>query len=70
MLSAGEKLKVVLNRKGMTITDLAEKTGQTKQNLTNKFKRNNFTEKDIQVLAAALDCTAELIITLDTGEKI
>ena len=55
-ISMGEKIKIVLKRRNMTTTELAEKIGTSRQNLTNKFKRNNFSEKEIAEIAAVLDC--------------
>lgn len=70
-LSMGEKIKVVLGRRNMTLGDLAEKTGQTRQNLSNKMSRDNFTEKELRKIADALGCTYYAGFTLnDTGEDI
>ena len=70
-LSMGEKIKVVLKRRNMTLGDLADKTGQSRQNLSNKISRDNFTEKDLQEIAAALNCTySASFIMNDTGEVV
>lgn len=70
-LTMGEKIKVVMKRRGMTLGQLAEATGQTRQNLSNKMGRDNFQEKDLQILAQALNCDYEAnLIMRDTGEKI
>ena len=70
-LSMSEKIKVVLGRRNMTLGDLAEKTGQTRQNLSNKMSRDNFTEKELRKIADALGCTYQASFTLiDTGEEI
>ena len=70
-LTMGEKIKIVLKRKGMTLGQLAELTGQTRQNLSNKMSRDNFQEKEIQAIAAALNCDYEAnLIMKDTGEKV
>lgn len=70
-LSMGEKIKVVIKRRNMTLSELAEKTGQSRQNLSNKLSRDNFTEKEIQAIAAALDCTYTSTLTMnDTGESV
>ena len=45
-LTMGEKIKVVMKRRGMTLGQLAEATGQTRQNLSNKMGRDNFQEKE------------------------
>lgn len=70
-LTAGEKIKVLLNRRGMTLTQLAEKTEQSRQNMSNKMARDNFSEKELQTIAAALNCTCRIEFDLnDTGETI
>ena len=70
-LSMGEKIKVVLGRRNMTLGELAEKTGQTRQNLSNKISRDNFTEKELHKIAEALGCSYFAGFTLnDTGENI
>lgn len=59
-LSFGEQIKILLNRKHMTIKDLAElytqTTGQpmSRQNLTQRLKRDNFPEQDMYTIAALL----------------
>lgn len=70
-LTMGEKIKVILKRRNMTLGDLAEKTGQSRQNLSNKLSRDNFTEKDLLEIASALDCTYHASFLMnDTGEVI
>ncbi|HIF5113932.1 TPA: helix-turn-helix domain-containing protein [Clostridioides difficile] len=71
MISFGEKIKIILKRKNMTIGELAEKTGQTRQNLSNKFSRDNFSEKEIREFAEILDCEFDFYFIMnDTEEKI
>lgn len=53
-LTMGEKIKIILNRKGMTLAQLAETLGQSRQNLSNKMGRDNFTEKELYEIASAL----------------
>lgn len=55
-LTMGEKIKILLGRRGLTLAQLAELTGQSRQNLSGKMKRDNFSEKDLQEIAAALGC--------------
>ena len=70
-LSMGEKIKVVLGRRNMTLGELAEKTGQTRQNLSNKMSRDNFSEKELRKIADALGCTYYAGFTLnDSGENV
>lgn len=71
VLTMGEKIKIVLKRRGLTIAQLAELTGQTRQNLSNKLTRDNFTEKEIAEIAVALNCDYDAYLTMrDTGDKI
>lgn len=70
-LTTAEKIKIVLKRRKMTMGELAEKTNQTRQNLSNKMTRNNFPEKELKEIAEALDCELETaLIMKDTGERI
>ncbi|HBG0426732.1 TPA: helix-turn-helix transcriptional regulator [Clostridioides difficile] len=70
-ISFGEKIKIILKRKNMTIGELAEKTGQTRQNLSNKFSRDNFSEKEIREFAEILGCEFDFYFTIkDTNEKV
>ncbi len=71
MLTMGEKVKIMLKRRNMTLSQLAEKLGQSRQNLSNKMSRDNFTEKELIEIANALNCTYKASFTMnDTGEEI
>lgn len=41
--------------------ELARILGVTPQNLSKKFKRNNFTEAELHEFAEALDCDLEIV---------
>ena len=70
-LTMGEKIKIVLNRRNITVTKLADALGTSRQNLTNKFARDNFSEKEIIEIARVLDCEfVGSMKMLDTGEVI
>jgi transcriptional regulator with XRE-family HTH domain len=70
-LTIGEKIKIVLGRRGMTFSDLAEKTGQSPQNISNKMARDNFAEKEIKDIAHVLNCTFGTSFKMnDTGEEV
>ena len=71
MLSASEKITIIRKRKNMSVGDLAEHSGMSRQNLSNKISRNNLQEDDIQKFATALGCKAEIVFTdLETGEQV
>lgn len=70
-ITLGEKIRIILGRRNMTISQLAEKTGQTRQNMSNKMARDNFSEKDLLSIAEALNCTFDAhFIMNDTKESI
>lgn len=70
-LSFGEKVKVLLKRHNMTVTELAALLGTSRQNLTNKLSRDNFQEKEMLEISQKLNCTYKgAIIMNDTGEKL
>ena len=72
-LTFGEQVKVVLNRKGMTIKDLAEAIEQTtgkkmsRQNLTQRLRRDNFQEQDMRMISSILGCPFTLDILAGSG---
>ncbi|UNT55099.1 helix-turn-helix transcriptional regulator [Lysinibacillus capsici] len=65
-----EKIKILLIKKGMSAVDLAEKLGTKPQNLYNKFKRDNFSEKELIEIAEALGIKYEGFFFLEDGDKI
>ena len=70
-LTMGEKIKIILKRRNMTLAQLAEKVGQSRQNLSNKMSRDNFSEKELYDIAQALNCSYIASFKMnDTGEEI
>ena len=70
-MSMSERIRIELIKRKMTVTALAERLNISPQNLTNKLKRDNFTEGELREIAAAMDCTFEAAFALnDTGEKV
>ena len=70
-LTMGEKIRVLLNRRDMTISQLAERLGQSRQNMSNKMNRDNFSERELYDIAAVLNCTYNAVFKMnDTGEQI
>ena len=57
MLETNEKIRLLLKRKGMTVTSLAESLETTRQNLTNKLNRDNFSENELRKIAEVLGCS-------------
>ena len=64
------KVNILLMDKKIQKKQLAEKLNTTKSNIGNKLERDNFSEKDMQSIANALNC--ELVIKLidkETGQE-
>lgn len=72
MLGMTEKIRIVMLKRKVTVTELASKLGYKSQSsLSDKFRRDNFAEHDLQKIAEALDCDFEAHFVLrDTGEKV
>ena len=65
-----EKIRLVLAKKNKSKAWLAEQLNWSTSNLYNKFKRDNFSEKELIEIAKVLDCTFEANFVLnDSGEK-
>ena len=64
------KIKTCLANKDMLRKELAQLIDSSTSNLNDKIKRDNFSEKDMQSIANALNC--ELVIKLidkETGQE-
>lgn len=72
-LSFGEQIKIILKRKNMTIQDLATlyeaQTGvkMTRQNLSQRLRRDNFPEQDMHALASMLGYQVSIQLTPSTA---
>ncbi|KNZ41385.1 transcriptional regulator [Acetobacterium bakii] len=70
-MSMTEKIKIAMLKRNMSLKDLAEKLDQSPQNISGKFKRDNFKEEELKEIAGALDCTINIEMVMnDTGERI
>jgi len=70
-ITTSEKIKILVSRRKMTLGALAEKTGQSRQNLSNKLVRNNFSENELKKIAKALDCEYRSTFYMpDTQEEL
>lgn len=70
-LSMARKIRVVLGRRNMSITELAGALGQSRQNLSNKLTRDNFTTNELAAIAGVLECDFEAyLIMRDTKETV
>ena len=70
MLTVGEKIKIILKRKNITLSELAELINSSRQNLSNKMSRDNFSEKEIKEIAKALNLECEITFKFEDGSTI
>ncbi len=65
-----ESLKIVLVKRGSNIAKLAELMGVSSTTMYSKFKRGNFTVKDLDNIAKALNITYDISFTIpDSTEE-
>ncbi|WP_278603858.1 helix-turn-helix domain-containing protein [Blautia massiliensis (ex Durand et al. 2017)] len=70
-MAMAEKVRILLVKRKITVTDLAKHLGMSQSNLSNKLSRDNFNEKELQEIAEALNCDLDIGFTLrDTGEQV
>lgn len=66
-----ENIKIVMLKRKINIKELAEKLGTTGNNMTNKFKRDNFSENELHEIANALDCKLDIaFVDNETNQRI
>ncbi|WP_296022435.1 helix-turn-helix transcriptional regulator [uncultured Treponema sp.] len=69
-MSILESIRIACVKRGnISMAELARRTGQTAQNLNNKYKRNVFKVSELEKIAAALDCELRIsFVDKETGE--
>lgn len=70
-MAMATKIRIALIERNMKIKDLATALGCTPGNLSNKLRRDNLSENELQEIANALNCDFEAnFILRDSGKKI
>lgn len=63
-------IKMILTYREMNISSLANKLETSRPNLSQKFKRDNFSEKELQEIADALNCDLKIsFVDRSTGKE-
>ena len=63
-------IKMILGYRDLSITDLADKLNTSRPNVSQKLKRDNFTEKEMKQIADALGCDLKItFIDRATGKE-
>ena len=66
-MTVSEAIKAILKDKNITLTDFAKLIGITKQNLSNKLNRDNFTSQGLYTIAKTLN--VDIIISGGKGQE-
>ncbi len=71
-MSMAKKIRQLLIEKDTSITQLALLLGTKPQNVTNKLARDNFSEKELNDIATALNCKfkANFVIEDEDGNIV
>ena len=70
-MAMAEKIRILLVKRGnLSEAELARRMGISPQNLNNKMKRDNFTEKDLADIAKALDCSVSIHFTMNESGEV
>lgn len=69
-MTIGEKIKIVLEYRHLTVKDLAFKMGYNSPSaLYNKFKRDDFSESDLKQICEQLNCNYNVTFVLNDLKK-
>lgn len=69
-LTMSEKIRILIRRKNITISELATLIETTNQNLSNKLSRDNFSEQELHKIAKVLGCKFEGFFIFNDGDQI
>ncbi len=71
-MSMTERIRVLLVKRGnISEAELARRMGISPQNLSNKMKRDNFSDRELRDVAAALGCAYKNAFVIEeTGEEV
>ena len=71
VMSMAEKIRITLLKRKISITELAVNLNTSQSNLSNKLKRDNFSERELKQIADILNCDFKgTLIMRDTVEEI
>lgn len=62
-LSFGEKMRVMMKRRGVSVQEVADRLGVSRQNVNQRLNADKFTLDDMEKYAAAIGCSIEIEIT-------
>lgn len=69
-MSVSEQIKILCVKLGISVSELARKTGNSPQAFGQKMKREGFTPKELKYLAEAVGCKYETSFIMPDGEEV
>ena len=70
-MSVAKKIKILLIEREITLTELARRLNKSVPTMSDKMKRDNFSEKDLKKIAEVLNYDYDIVFTdKDTGKTI
>ncbi len=69
-MGMSEKIKILLVKKKITAAQLAVMLDTVPSNVYRKLQRDNFSEKELQEIAALLGCKYEGFFFLENGDRV
>lgn len=66
-----KQIKMIMLLKDISVNEIAARLKTSPSNMTNKFKRDNFSENELREIANALDCKLDIaFIDNETNQRI
>ena len=66
-----EDIKVLIAKRGLNVSEIARRLGDSPQNLNQKLKRNAIKDVDLEQICKTMNCTVEIIYRdKETGEEV
>lgn len=66
-----KQIRMLMIMREVSVNELAKRLNTSSSNMTNKFKRDNFSEKELVEIAHALNCRLDIaLIDNETNQRI
>lgn len=69
-MNTSNLIKELCKEKGISVSELARRIGQTPQNFSKKLKRETVSTEELMLIADELGVTFEQSYILENGEKL
>lgn len=61
-MTFGEQMRVIMKRRGVSVQELADRLGKSRQNINQRLNSSGFTEKEMEDYTAAIGCIVNIEI--------